>query len=129
VRVERIPSYRERRLAELRQRAHPALVYAREANTLTATVYRRRAPDGTFLLFSDDVLLARPLYGALNLGYAAAQGVLGVLAAPFDRGARAVRASKGVLFSVPELFFVSIRKGSFDAGTLAGGLDPPPGGP
>lgn len=127
-RVERIPSHRERRLAELRRTGSPALVYAREANTLTSTVYRRRGADGSFLLFTDDVLLARPLYGALNLGYAAAQGVLGLLAAPFDRGARAVRASKGMLFSVPELFFVSIRKGSFDAGTLEGGLDPPPGG-
>jgi hypothetical protein len=40
------------------------------------------------------------------------------MTAPFDRGARVVRAGKGALFSAPELVFVSIRKGSFDAATL-----------
>jgi hypothetical protein len=34
------------------------------------------------------------------------------------RGDRLVRAGKGVLFSTPELVFVNIRKGSFDAATL-----------
>jgi hypothetical protein len=117
-RVERIPSHRERLLAELRQRENDALVFAREANTLTSRVYGRRAPDGSFLLFTDDAPWLRPLFGAVNLGWALADGALGLLTAPFDRGDRLVRAGKGVLFSTPELVFVNIRKGSFDAATL-----------
>jgi hypothetical protein len=117
-RVERIPSHRERILAELRQRENDALVFAREANTLTSRAYGRRAPDGSFLFFTDGALWARPLFGVVNLGWALADGAVGLLTAPFDRGDRLVRAGKGVLFSAPELVFVNIRKGSFDAATL-----------
>jgi hypothetical protein len=117
-RVERIPSHRERALAEFCEREHDALVFAREGNTLTSRVYGRRAPDGSFLLFTDGAPWARPLFGALNLGWALVDGAFGVLTVPFDRGERVVRAGKGALFSAPELVFVSIRKGSFDAATL-----------
>ncbi len=117
-RVERIPSQRERVLAELRQRENDALLLAREANTLTSRVYGRRDPDGSFLLFTDDTPWVRPLFGLVNLGWALADGAVGLLTAPFDRGDRLVRAGRGALFSVPELVFVNIRKGSFDAATL-----------
>jgi hypothetical protein len=116
--VERIPSHRERVLEELRQRENDALVFAREANTLTSRVYGRRAADGSFLLFTDGAAWTRPLFGLVNLGWALADGALGVLTVPFDRGERLVQAGRGVLFSAPELVFVNIRKGSFDAATL-----------
>jgi hypothetical protein len=127
-RIERIPSHRERALARLRAddpRAR-ALVYLREANAFTSTVYRRRDPDGSFLLFTDDVFLPRPLYGALNLGLALADGGAGLLTAPFDGGRRARRAARGALFSLPELVFFNVRKGSFGLASLEDGWAHPP---
>lgn len=116
-RVERLPSWRERAVAELRAEGS-AWTAAREANTLTSRVYRRRDADGSFLLFSDGAPLARPLQGALNLGWAGADAALGIATAPFDRGRRLARAARGALFSLPELVFVNIRKGTFDAAGL-----------
>jgi hypothetical protein len=119
-RSERIPSHRERALDRL-QPGEPrsrALVYVREANTFTSTLYRRRDRDGSFLLFTDDVFLPRPLYGALNLALAAADGGAGLLTAPFDGGRRARRAARGALFSLPELLFFNVRKGSFGPASL-----------
>ena len=40
--------------------------------------------------------------------------VAGVVALPFDRGRTFWAGLKGIVFSLPELFFVNIRKGSFD---------------
>ena len=118
--VERLPSYRERRLEALQAEARsPLLLALREENTLTTTVYEPRDRDGSFLLFTDQRRLARPLFGLLNVGWALADTSLGLLTAPFDRGRRLVRGGKGMLFSAPELVFQNIRKGSFDAATLA----------
>ena len=96
--------------------------YARESNRLTSTVYRWRDRDTSFLLFTDDVFWPRPLFGALNLGWALGDATLGVFTAPFDRGRRVVRGAWGALYSFPELVFQNVRKGSFDAGTLPPGV-------
>jgi hypothetical protein len=117
-RVTRTPSFRRRTLVELREQDGRLPVALRESNVWTARLYRRRDSDGSFLLFSDGGAALRPLAGILNLGYATLDGALGVLTAPFDRGDRLVRASKGLFFSLPELVFVNIRKGSFDAAGL-----------
>lgn len=106
------PSYREQRLAEM-YRDEPALLVAlRESNTLTSTVYLPAARDSPFLFFTDNALLARPLLGAANLTVALADSALGLLTAPFDRATRLRKAINGALFSLPELAFVNIRKGS-----------------
>ena len=115
-RLLRIASYRERRLAELADRGR--LARLREATTLTSTLYRPRHRDTSFLLFSDDVFLRRPLYGLVNLSYGLATSVAGVLTAPLDGGRRLERGAYGVLFSLPELALFNVRKGSFDAATL-----------
>jgi hypothetical protein len=115
VRVERLPSYRERALARL-----AAAGRLRERSALTSRIYRRRAADGSFVLFSDGATAPRPLIGATNLAWSVADGALGLVTAPFDRGRRLKRAGYGALFSAPELAFVSIRKGSFDAASLRG---------
>ena len=52
--------------------------------------------------------------GAINVAAAAGELVLGVLKAPFDRGRTAWSALKGAAFSVPELFFIDLRKGMLD---------------
>lgn len=119
---ERIPSYRERAMRELVHEKASVLVYARESNTITATTYGWRDRDTSFLLFTDDIFSPRPLYGALNLGWALADASLGLVTAPFDRGRRVIRGAWGALYSVPELVFQNVRKGSFDAATLPSSL-------
>jgi len=115
LRGERIPSYRERRIGELAASGSPMLVRAREATTITSKIYRRRHADGSFVMFTSDAGLARPLYGVVNLGYAAGQAIAGLATAPLDRGRRLERGARGVLFSLPEIIGLSVRKGSFDA--------------
>jgi hypothetical protein len=117
--VTRLAPYRERSIAAMSAREGRARVYARESNTLSGTVYDPRDRDGSFLLFTDDVFWPRPLYGAANVAFALGDGALGLVTAPFDRGRRLVRAGRGAFFSAPELAFWNIRKGSFDAASLA----------
>ncbi|MBW2282629.1 MAG: hypothetical protein JRG82_17975 [Deltaproteobacteria bacterium] len=116
-RVERVASYRERRLRA--QRDSSWLGSLREATTLTSSIYRPRADDTSFLLFTDDVFWARPAFGLVNLGWGLADGLAGVVTAPLDRGRRFRRGLSGAFFSLPELAWVNVRKGSFDASTLA----------
>ena len=117
-RRERIPSYRERALAALRREHAGALALAREASPLTARVYRWRDRDTRFALFTSDVFWPRPLYGFVNLASALPDTLLGLATAPFDGARRVRRGAWGALYSLPELAFFNIRKGTFDAGTL-----------
>jgi hypothetical protein len=96
-------------------------VYLRESNTLSSTIYRRNGRDSFFLFFTDDALPVRPLYGALNVIAGAGEMALGVLRAPLDRGRTLWSGFKGVVFSVPELAFVNLRKGTLEYGPS----DPP----
>ena len=56
----------------------------------------------------------RPLFGLANLGFATGSGVVGIAAAPFDGAQRARAAGSGIWYSLPELVFFNIRKGTFD---------------
>jgi hypothetical protein len=122
--TERIPSFRERVLAELREREPGALVGLREGNVLTSHIYRWRDRDTRFLLFTPEVFWRRPLYGLANLLFALPDATLGLATAPLDRGRRLRRGAYGMLYSLPELAFFNIRKGSFDAATLPASLKP-----
>ncbi len=113
-RVEQFPSHRARELARVEREAPGVLTRLRESTTLGSTIYSPRLEDGAFLLFTDDVFWRRPLYGALNLAWAAGYTVYGVAAAPFDGGARAQAGLSGAFWSVPELAFENVRKGSFE---------------
>ena len=86
----------------------------RESTSLGSSIYTPRTQDGAFLLFTDDVFWRRPLYGVVNLAYAAGYTAYGVAAAPFDFGARAKAGLSGMFWSVPELAFENVRKGSFE---------------
>ncbi len=108
-----LPSYRQRKLAERYAGANAARVYLRESNTLSSSLYEGSDGDGAFLLFTDDVVWPRPLYGALNLGYGLAHATAGLFTWPADRGERLRSGLLGAFFSLPELFFANIRKGSF----------------
>lgn len=108
-----IPSYRTARLAEMYAHENDLLVFLREANVLTSSVYRGRDEDSAFLFFTDDAPLARPLLGAANLAVGVGASAAGLLAWPADGGDLLVRGLRGTMFSLPELAFVAIRKGSF----------------
>jgi hypothetical protein len=105
-------SYRQLRLAALAAEEPAWRVALRESNTLTATAYHPGSADSAFLFFTDDAGPLRPLLGAANLLVGLADGALGMLTWPADDGARLRAGLRGALFSVPELAFVNIRKGS-----------------
>jgi hypothetical protein len=109
-----VPSHRELRLAEMRREESALRVALRESNTLTARSYRRAHRDSYFLLFTDDSVLPRPIFGAVNLAAAGLESVWGLARLPLDGGHTLVSGLEGALLSLPELAFFNIRKGSND---------------
>lgn len=112
--TELLPSYRLRRLDRLYQQIGP-VVWLRENNTVTSTLYPGEwaEQDSVFLFFTDDLVLPRPLFGAVNLLYATAHAAGGLLRSPFDQGDLLNRSLRGMLFSLPEIAFFNIRKGMY----------------
>jgi hypothetical protein len=111
---QRLPSYRESALARMYAAENDALVYLRESNVLTSSLYERDSRDSPFLFFTDDAVLPRPVFGVVNLATGLATTVAGLATLPFDGGATVRAGARGVLFSLPELSFVNIRKGTFN---------------
>jgi hypothetical protein len=114
-----LPARRLRNLEILYDQESDLLVWLRESNTLTSTLYDSRSKDTPFLFFTDDSLLLRPLQGVLNVGYAALHGVAGIATLPLDGGTRFNQAVRGIFYSLPELAFGNIRKGSYSTGEMA----------
>jgi hypothetical protein len=109
-----LSSYRRSRLDEMYRHENPLRVWLREGNVLTSTIYRRTGHDSVFLFFTDDALALRPALGAVNLLAGLGAAVAGLPLLPFDRGDTLVAGVRGAVFSLPELAFVNLRKGSFD---------------
>ena len=107
-------SYRERRLAEMRRDENAAWVFLRESNVVTSTLYRTQPRDSIFLFFTDDLVAPRPLFGAVNLVTGLAASAVGLAMLPMDGGETLWAGVRGVVFSLPELVFHNIRKGSFE---------------
>ncbi len=109
----RLSTYREQQI-ETQYRYQPnILVDLSESNTLSSTIYHRHGEDSAFLFFTQDAVWPRPLLGSVNLAVAAGQTLYGIIALPWDAGKNLRMSLKGMLVSVPELFFFNIRKGSF----------------
>lgn len=106
------PSYRRARVAEMKEREAAWKVFLRESNTITSTVYRPGPDDSAFLFFTDDNVPLRPLFGVFNLLVGLGQGVAGVVTMPVTGPDRFLSGARGVLFSLPELVFINLRKGS-----------------
>ena len=106
-----LPPYRTRALAEA---GHSTTERLAEHTTLTSRLYVGHPADSHFLFFTQDAAPLRPLLGTVNLAYALGQGALGLVTWPLDRGERLDRGLRGAIFSLPELAFVSLRKGSFE---------------
>ena len=110
-----LAGFRERRLAEMAQREGGLRVALRESNVVTATAYRGSDDDGFFLFFTDGAAPPlRPLLGALNLAAGIGRSAWGMLALPFDGGSSLRAGLSGALWSLPELAFSNVRKGSND---------------
>jgi len=108
-----LPSWREQRMAQsIAAGESTAMVSLRESNTLTSSIYRPAPEDSYFVLFADHAAV-RPLAGAVNLVAATAATAAGIATLPL-RGIEPLRMGiRGMLFSLPELAFVRIRRGSF----------------
>ncbi len=113
VRATEHPSYRRIALARLGARDPRRPVWWREANVLSSQIYRRHGADAPFLFFTEDAAYFRPVFGAANLLVGVGATAVGIALVPFDGGAMARRGANAVLFSLPELVFMGIRKGTF----------------
>ena len=109
--VER-PSYRRLTLDQMYTHENVVRVDLRESNVFTAQSYERNPDDPIFLFFTDDVVLRRPLYGIANLAVGIGGTLAGLALLPVDGGATLRAGLDGALFSVPEMAFINIRKGS-----------------
>lgn len=67
----------------------------------------------SFLFHTDTTVLGRPILGGANIGYATINALTGMMTWPQDSGLRMYQGAKGMLMSMPELFFFNIRKGHF----------------
>jgi hypothetical protein len=114
VAIDELPSFRRARAAQLRVQEDPAWVALRESNTLTSTLYTPGGGDSLFVFFTDDGAALRPLLGAFNLTAALVGAGVGLLRLPFDGGRTLDAALRGAFFSLPELAFQNIRKGTFE---------------
>ncbi len=110
---ETVPSYRLRRLEQVKVLENPLLAGLRESNVFSSSLYRWHGTDPAFVFFTDDLLLARPLAGGFNFAAGLSQGVYGLFTLPWDGGEHLRLGAKGSLLSLSELFFFNIRKGSF----------------
>ena len=111
VKIDVLPGYRKRMLIEETENTGS---YLQECNTLTSTLYHGSKGDTQFIFFTDDVVWIRPLYGLINGAYGLITAALGVFTLPLDGGDLSVSGLEGTLYSLPEIFFFNIRKGSFD---------------
>jgi hypothetical protein len=109
-----VPSYRQTTVAEIAERDDSALASLREASTITSSIYRGSDRDSYFLFFTDGALPTRPLFGVFNIAAGVGETTWGLFAAPFDRGRTLWSGLKGVAFSLPELAFMNLRKGTFE---------------
>ncbi len=116
---EELPARRLRQLNTLSARnnndnagSHFAF-WLRESNTISSTLYKHRDEDTHFLFFTDSTVLLRPVFGAGNFLWGALNAAGGVFNLPVDDGERFHQGLRGMFYSLPELFFGNIRKGTY----------------
>ena len=109
-----LPSRRLRQLAALYAENNVlSVLRVRESNTVSSTLYRARIEDTPFLFFTDNTFLLRPVQGIANFCWAAVSGLSGILTLPLDGGERIYQGARGMFYSLPELVFNNIRKGTY----------------
>jgi hypothetical protein len=113
VSIRELPAYREEELTKMYRREVDSWVYVRESNVFSSSLYNHNPDDAWFVFFTDDTIVLRPLFGAVNTLAATSQSVFGLFSTPFDEGKALKIGVRGVLASLPELAFFNIRKGSY----------------
>ncbi len=113
VKTRELPAYRLQKLAVMYQHEADSLVYIRESNIFSSSLYKHNPDDAWFVFFTDDTILLRPVLGAVNALAATSQSIMGLFTWPFDGGREIKVGARGILASLPELLFFNIRKGSY----------------
>ncbi|MBE7412613.1 MAG: hypothetical protein L6Q54_10160 [Leptospiraceae bacterium] len=111
--LEDLFSYRRLKVKQMKETENSIKVFFRESNIFTSSFYKRNPEDSFFIFFTDEEILPRPIFGVVNFFAGIAETLYGVVLLPFDRGETFVKGIKGMFFSVPEIFFINIRKGTF----------------
>ncbi|MCE9500522.1 MAG: hypothetical protein K8R21_08500 [Leptospira sp.] len=111
--IKKVDSFRIAKVAEMYKKENKLSVFLRESNTISSTVYKYNPDDSFFVFFTDDTILLRPLYGIINLIAGIGETFAGIVYLPFDRGEKLLKGIQGIFFSMPELVFFNIRKGTF----------------
>jgi hypothetical protein len=81
--------------------------------TLGSKVYSKPPEDHNFIFFTDDTFALRPFFGLVNLGAGMTEMGIGIFTLPWDQGIKIQSGFESIFYSVPELIFFNIRKGSF----------------
>ncbi|MDF3820605.1 hypothetical protein P3G55_11875 [Leptospira sp. 96542] len=79
----------------------------------TSKIYSPNPLDPSFLFFTEDSIVLRPVMGLANLFWGAGYFGVGVIVSPFDRGENVSKGLESLFNSLPELVFFNIRKGHF----------------
>jgi len=111
--TEKRDSYRIYKINKMKENENNLWVSLREGNTLTSSIYSYNRDDSFFLFFTDKTRAYRPLFGIVNLAAGLVETATGLFTLPFDKGEHLQKGIQGTFFSLPELFFFNIRKGSF----------------
>jgi hypothetical protein len=83
-----------------------------ESVTFLSSTYHYQESDGFFVFFTEEAFLSRPILGTFNLLAGFGQIIWGGLKLPLDQGREIKSGAYSVLYSLPELIFFNIRKGS-----------------
>ncbi|WP_000913364.1 hypothetical protein [Leptospira interrogans] len=106
-------SYRRKKLVELIKQNPNLKTRILESFTFSSSIYKPNKEDHFFPLFTDDVFWGRPLYGTVNLAAGFGTSLIGIFTLPFDQGEKLQKGFQSLFFSLPELVFFNIRKGTF----------------
>lgn len=112
-----------RRLSDLEKNKQGLSFLGRtkEAFVFTSSSYTPITDDNAFAFFTDDQFLLRPILGIGNMIYTTGHSLAGLMIAPFDGGTQLKRGGLGFFWSLPELAFFNVRKGSYQ---ITSGRDP-----
>jgi hypothetical protein len=117
--ITRYPSRRIETLESMSMTESSLTLWLREGNTKSSTIYRKRQEDTPFLFFTDNSTWSRPVLGIANLTWAAVSGISGIVTLPADGGERMYQGARGIMYSLPELLFFNIRKGTYQHDALS----------
>ncbi|MBW7857801.1 MAG: hypothetical protein H3C43_05830 [Leptonema sp. (in: Bacteria)] len=84
-----------------------------EISTISSNIYSFNNRDSVFLFFTENKSVVRPVLGIANLMASSAQIMVGLLYSPVDCGRNFSNGIRGFSFSMAEIGWLSIRKGTF----------------